>query len=410
MSLSIKHLSQYPTQIGQFEYLQILGWIKIKKDGKLSYLILFGGVLWQGKKNKDNIMATEVRLPRFGESMEEGTVVGCMVRVGDQVRKGEVIFEIETDKATLEMESPASGFVKYIVVELEQTVEVGDVLLVLGEEDEDVPQSLIDSLKKNDSPAGTTEPQALITEVRPEERYFEPDEDTEPENSVVLKPGTAVALTGRQKQIAEQMVRSKREIPCFYLSSKVDVTEPAKLKAGLETGETGIRFDAFIIKAVATALVDFPVMTGQIAGDSIELADVINIGFTVTAPKGVVFPVVKDAEKKDVTQIAQEMRRLTEKALNESLEPDDVRGACITISNPGRFGVDAFIPIVIPGQCSGFGVGRIVEEYMSVHGDTAVRKMMNLSLSVDHKIANGEYAARFLDAVRRLLENASTFI
>ncbi|HIJ69843.1 MAG TPA: 2-oxo acid dehydrogenase subunit E2 [Planctomycetes bacterium] len=354
-------------------------------------------------------MATEVRLPQFGEAIEEGTVVGCMVRVGDHVKKGDVIFEIETEKATLEMESPASGFVRYILVELEQTVEVGDVLLVLGEEDEDVPQSFIDSLKKNDSPAGTSEPQALITDVEPEEQHVVSAEDTEPENVVVSKPGTAVALTGRQKRIAEQMVRSKREIPCFYLSSKVDVTEPAKLKAGLGTGETEIGFDAFIIKAVATALVDFPIMTGQIAGDSIELADVINIGFTVAAPKGVVVPVVKDADKKDVTQIDREMRRLTEKALDESLGPDDVRGACITISNPGRLGVDVFIPIVIPGQCSGFGVGRIVEEYMSVRGDTAVRKMMNLSLSVDHKIANGEYAARFLDTVRKLLEDTSTY-
>jgi pyruvate dehydrogenase E2 component (dihydrolipoamide acetyltransferase) len=354
-------------------------------------------------------MATEVRLPQLGETMEEGTIVGCLVKVGDEVKKGDVIFEIETDKATLEMESPASGFVKHILVELEQTLPAGQVLLVLGDKDEKVLQDYIDSLTEARADVRRCVSEVQAVEIEPESKLFGPEDTELQQADVEIKPGATVALTRRQKQIAEQMVKSKREIPCFYLNSKVDVTELAKLKAKLSAGGTDISYDDFIIKAVAAALKDFPVMTGQIEGNSIKLADVVNIGFAVSAPRGVVAPVIKDADKKSILQIAEDRKVLTEKARSDGLLVNELAGACITISNPGALGVDMFIPIVVPGQCSGFGIGGIIETYVSVHGDTAVRRVMNLSLSVDHKVANGEYAARFLDTVRKLLEDTSTF-
>ena len=402
-------------------------------------------------------MATEVRLPQLGQTMEEGTIVGCVVTVGDEVNKGDVIFEIETDKATLEMESPASGFVKHIVAEMEQTLLVGEVLLVLGDKDEEVPQSFIDSLKTSSPVIGPSVPETEAATIEPAVQVAEPakrsgkvlasprakklakdlgvdltmvtgtgpagkiteqdvkeaagGEGTDAASAdVEIKLGATIPLSRRQKVIAEQMVKSKREIPCFYLTSKVNVTELTQLKAKLDgTGDTQITYSDFIIKAVATALAEFSLMTGQIEGNSIKLAAEVNIGLAVAAPNGVVVPVVKDADKKDVRQIAQETSRLTEKAQNGKLLAEELEGACITVSNPGALGIDTFIPIVIPGQCSGFGVGRIIEACVSAHGDTAVRKLMNLSISVDHKIANGDYAARFLDTVRKLLEDNSTF-
>lgn len=402
-------------------------------------------------------MATEVRLPQLGQTMEEGTIVGCVVTVGDEVNKGDVIFEIETDKATLEMESPASGFVKHIVAEMEQTLLVGEVLLVLGDKDEEVPHSFIDSLKTSSPVIGPSVPETEAATIEPAVQVAEPakrsgkvlasprakklakdlgvdltmvtgtgpagkiteqdvkeaagGEGTDAASAdVEIKLGATIPLSRRQKVIAEQMVKSKREIPCFYLTSKVDVTDLARLKAKLEgTGDTETTYSDFIIKAVATALAEFSLMTGQIEGNSIKLAAEVNIGLAVAAPNGVVVPVVKDADKKDVRQIAQETSRLTEKAQNGKLLAEELEGACITVSNPGALGIDTFIPIVIPGQCSGFGVGRIIEACVSAHGDTAVRKLMNLSISVDHKIANGDYAARFLDTVRKLLEDNSTF-
>jgi pyruvate dehydrogenase E2 component (dihydrolipoamide acetyltransferase) len=385
--------------------------------------------------------------------MEEGTVVGCVVKVGDEVNKGDVIFEIETDKATLEMESPAGGFVKHIVAEMEQTLLVGQVLLVLGDEHEEVPQNFIDTVKAAVSPAqapatptpATTEPEAKKANrggkvlASPRARKLAKDlgvdlatvAGTGPAGKVTeqdvkeavagggtdvaaadveIKLGAIIPLSRRQKVIAEQMVKSKREIPCFYLTSKVNVTELVQLKAKLDgNGETETTYSDFIIKAVATALAEFSLMTGQIEGNSIKLAEAVNIGLAVAAPNGVVVPVVKDADKKDVRLIAQETRRLTEKAQNGKLLAEELEGACITVSNPGALGTDTFIPIVIPGQCSGIGVGRIIEACVSVHRETVIRKLMNLSISVDHKVANGDYAAKFLDSVRKLLEDTSTF-
>lgn len=397
-------------------------------------------------------MATEVRLPQLGQTMEEGTIVGCMVKVGDEVKKGDVIFEIETDKATLEVESPAGGFVKHIAAELEQTLVVGDVLLVLGDKDEEVPQSFIDTVKAAASPVqapatttpAPTEPQAeqakrggkvlasprakklakdlvvdltTVTGTGPAGKITEQDvkgatqaKEVKPAaTGVEPKLGATIPVGRLQKITAERMVKSKREIPCFYLTVKADVTDLVKLRTKLNsTGDIKIAYNDFIIKAVASGLEKFPMMTGQVEGDVIKLAEAINV-VAVVAPNGLIVPVVKHAHKKDIRQIAAETKALIEKARNEKLLLTDLEGACITVSNVGSLGIDSFIPIVIPGQCSILGVGRIADTCVPDTGGAAVRKLMNLTLAADHKVVNGAYAARFLDSVRKLLEDTSTF-
>jgi pyruvate dehydrogenase E2 component (dihydrolipoamide acetyltransferase) len=402
-------------------------------------------------------MATEVRLPQLGQTMEEGTIVGCMVKVGDEVKKGDVIFEIETDKATLEMESPAGGFVKHIIAEVDQTLLVGEVLLVLGEKDEEVPQSFVDSLKAgvpaSQAPAAAPaaepvklQPQpaepaggmkasprakklaeklgvdlATVTGTGPAGKITEQDvkkaasAKPKPERPTVTtaeaKLGASIPLNKLQRITAERMLKSKREIPCFYLTVRADVTDLVKLRAKLnETGEVKISYNDFIMRAVATGLEKFPIMTGQLAGDTIQLAEVINIGLAVSVPDGLIVPVIKDVNKKDVMRIARDSGELTEKAHNNKLLLTDLEGGCITVSSLGAFGVEFFIPIVVPGQCSILGVGQITDTCVPDGGNIAVRKLMNLTLSVDHKVANGTYAAQFVDFVRKLLEDTSHFV
>jgi pyruvate dehydrogenase E2 component (dihydrolipoamide acetyltransferase) len=397
-------------------------------------------------------MAKEVRLPQLGQTMEEGTIISCMVNVGDEVKKADVIFEIETDKATLEMESPADGFVKHILAEVGQTLPVGEALMILGDKDEEVPQSFIDSLKsaapaaeppapavepvkmepKPDKPAGKvkasprakklaekfgvdltavagTGPAGRITEQDIKEAAS-PKTKTQAAGVTEIKLGATIPITKIQKLIAERMVKSKREIPCFYLTVKADVTGLVLLRTKLnETSETKISYNDFIIRAVAMGLEKFPIMTGQLEGDIIKLPESINIGLAVSTPNGLIVPVVKNADKKDVKQIAADSRALIEKAENEKLQLTDLEGACITVSNLGGFGVESFIPIVIPGQCSIFGIGRITDTCVPDNDGFAVRKLMSLTLSVDHKVANGVYASEFLDFVRKLLEDISSF-
>jgi pyruvate dehydrogenase E2 component (dihydrolipoamide acetyltransferase) len=150
-------------------------------------------------------------------------------------------------------------------------------------------------------------------------------------------------------------------------------------------------------------------MTGQLAGDAIFLADDICIGLAIDVPDGVVAPIIKDVDKKNVTEIARERAALVEKARNNKLKPPDFEGGCITISNLGPCGVESFIPIVIPGQCSILGIGKIIDACIPDNSDFAVRKLMAMTLSVDHRITNGAYAGQFLDFVRKQLEDTSTF-
>jgi len=406
-------------------------------------------------------MVKEVRLPQLGETMNEGTVVNCLVKIGDEVKKGDVIFEIETDKATLEMESPADGFVKSILVKMDQTVPVGTPVMILGEQNEVVSQAFIDSLTGGgavsavaaQTPAGPVVaegPQAApsaptgrvmasprakkladelgvdITRVKgtgPGGKITEQDvqnaaqakpaaaaKAAPPVSAGEAKLGATIKLNRLQKLTAERMLKSKQEIPCFYLTVRTDMTDLVAMRAKMnESGDVKVAYNDFIIKAVATGLEKFPLMTGQLAGDSIKLADAINVGLAISVQDGLVAPILKNVNKKDVRQIARDSKALVDRARADKLDLTDLEGGCITVSNLGAFGIDSFIPIVVPGQCSILGIGQITDTCVPENGNILVRKLMNMTLSVDHKVANGAYAAQFLDFVRKMLEDVSVF-
>jgi pyruvate dehydrogenase E2 component (dihydrolipoamide acetyltransferase) len=225
-----------------------------------------------------------------------------------------------------------------------------------------------------------------------------------------VKLGDTIPLNRLQRITAEKMLKSKQEIPCFYLMVRADVTDLVALRAKMsESGDVKVSYNDFIMKAVAIGLEKFPIMTGQLAGDSIKLADAINIGLAITVPGGLIAPIVKDVNKKDIKQIARDSQSLIERARNNKLAPSDLEGGCITVSNLGAFGIDNFIPIVVPGQCSILGIGRITDTCVPDGGNILVRKLINMTLSVDHKVANGAYAAQFLDFIRKQLEDTSTY-
>ena len=168
--------------------------------------------------------------------------------------------------------------------------------------------------------------------------------------------GETIPLSRVQKITAEKMLQSKRQIPCFYLTVRADVTDLVELRTRLnETGDVKISYNDFIMRAVAMGLEKFPIMTGQLAGDVIQLAESLGIGLAISVPAGLVAPIVKDVNKKDVRQIALDGQALIERARSNKLTPTDVEGGCITVSNLGAFGIDNFVPIVVPGQCSILG-------------------------------------------------------
>ncbi|MFC1781710.1 dihydrolipoamide acetyltransferase family protein, partial [Planctomycetota bacterium] len=228
----------------------------------------------------------------------------------------------------------------------------------------------------------------------------------EPEGDIKL--GQTIPVNRMQKITADRMLQSKREIPCFYLTVKTDATNMVELRAEMnKDGGVKVSYNDFIIKAVASGLEKYPIMTGQLDGANIKLADTANIGLAISVGDSLVAPILKDMNKKNLKEIASDSKALIEKARSNKLAPTDLEGGCITVSNLGAFGIDNFIPIVVPGQCSILGVGQITDTCMPSNGNILVRKFMNMTLSVDHKVANGAYAAQFLDYVKKMLEYPS---
>jgi pyruvate dehydrogenase E2 component (dihydrolipoamide acetyltransferase) len=281
-------------------------------------------------------MAREVRLPKFGDTMEEGTIVDCLVNLGDHVKSGDVLFEVETDKATLEIESPADGYVKQIIAEAGRTYRIETPLLILGDKDERITDEFLRALSAS-TPAAPP-----IAKPRRAERQQSTDLPMPiPVLPQDLKLGQTIPVSRLQKVTAQKMLRSKQDIPCFYLNSKADVTDLVAYRTKLnQSGKDEISYNDFVIKAIAIGLEKFPIMTGQIDDDDIKLAKSIGVGLAISTPEGLIAPIVKDPDKMTVFEIARYSKELIEKAKTNQLTLVDLEGGCITVSNLGAFGVD----------------------------------------------------------------------
>lgn len=223
--------------------------------------------------------------------------------------------------------------------------------------------------------------------------------------------GNTVPLGRLQKVIGQRMSWSKQNIPCFYLQRKADIGELLDLRRGAGRERSArITTNDFLIRALGLAVEKFPLMAGRKEDDDIIIAESANVGFAVAAPHGLVVPVVKHAQKKSVFEIAAESESLTQKARCNQLKPDDVGGACITLSNLGVFGIDSFIAITSPGQVSVLAVGNIVKSPAMKDSQVTICRKMDMAISVDHTIVNGDYAAGFMSFVVELLEQPQRLV
>ena len=223
--------------------------------------------------------------------------------------------------------------------------------------------------------------------------------------------GNVIPLTRIQRLIGERMLESKLSKPCFYIESKADVTELISIRPVLKKS-LGIKIttNAFYIRTLAIAAKKYPIMLGRLEGNNIRIAGAINVGFAVNAPQGLVVPVIKAADKKTLAQIAHLEKLLTEKARSNKLTLQDLEGETIGLSNLGVYGVDSFFGIVPPPASTILAVGNIIREVVPVDGRTEVRKKISLSLTVDHRITDGTYAAEFLNFIVEQLQNPKQLV
>jgi pyruvate dehydrogenase E2 component (dihydrolipoamide acetyltransferase) len=203
------------------------------------------------------------------------------------------------------------------------------------------------------------------------------------------------------------MLESKKSKPCFYIETKADVTELMAIRPQLRK-KFGVKVttNAFYIRCLSLAVDRFPLMVGTLEGDNIKVADSVNVGFAVTAPQGLVVPVLKNADKKTLGQIAEEEKLLTDKARSNQLTLDDVQGETIGLSNLGAYNVDSFIGIVPPPASVIISVGNVIPSVVIRDGQIVTRKMVSLTLAVDGRVAGDIYAAKFLSHFANLLQES----
>ena len=214
-----------------------------------------------------------------------------------------------------------------------------------------------------------------------------------------------------QKLIGKRMLNSKRTKPCFYLEAKADVTDLMAMRPKLKKQfGTKITTNAFYIHALALAVKKFPLTVATLDADTIKIADNINVGFAVNAPQGLVVPVVKDADKKTLPQIAQLEKQLTENARSNKLTLEQIEGETIAMSNLGAYGIDSFLGIVPPPVTAILAIGNVIKKPVPIQGSIESRKIVSLTVAADSRVINPRYAAEFLKYIVEQLQNPADLI
>ena len=210
--------------------------------------------------------------------------------------------------------------------------------------------------------------------------------------------GMRIPVSPMRKLIAKVTLDSKSQNPHYYVSMDVDMTNARRLKDSTKNSNTSLTYTDMTVRAAADALVEFPLLNGYVDGEEIVIGEHVNIGIMVDTPNGVITPVIAAAETLTLTEIHEKVRELAEKARDRKLRPPDIRGATFSISNLGMFGVTQFAAIIGPLQSGVLALGAAMDKPVVVDGQLAIRPIMTATISADHKIVDGAYAARFLQA------------
>jgi pyruvate dehydrogenase E2 component (dihydrolipoyllysine-residue acetyltransferase) len=395
-------------------------------------------------------MATDVIMPALGVAQEKGTLINWLKAEGQSVTKGEPLMEVETDKATVEIEAPASGILTNVIASPGDEIPVGNkiaLILAPGEKAEGTsakPSTAVRAraeaapqkpAKTELAPARTEEsrPSGIIP-ASPAARRIAREKGvdlstlrgTGPEGAILAEdvarslatetPASGgppriketVQLTPMRRIVGERMAKSKQSAPHFYLSMDVDMTEISRKRNALKTAGDAVvpSINDYILAASARALSDFPSLNAAFTDKGVEIYTDINLGMAVAIEDGLVVPVIRNADRLSLAGLAKESRALAEKAQKKKLFPLDYEGGTFTVSNLGMFGVDNFVAIINPPQCAILAVGQVAPRVIA-HGEgIAVRPMMTMSLSADHRVVDGAMAARFLQEIKAQLEKA----
>jgi pyruvate dehydrogenase E2 component (dihydrolipoamide acetyltransferase) len=417
-------------------------------------------------------MANPILMPMPGQMTEACVLVRWLKHEGDDVHPGDVLFEIETDKANVDVEAFEDGVLLRQTVVEGESVPVNAVCGWIGQRGEAIPDEVVPAAAEVPAAAGAVVPAIAppnataaaeptvpvvpaqrrsggkavspraarlaataaldLTTIRgtgPDGRITERDVQlaldagqaggSEPRRAanaaMAAVPGESVdveeprPLSRMRRVIAERMSRSVSTIPPFSITAAIDMTRVLAARDALRLSGTSVSVTDFVLAAAARTLPDYPEVNSRTDGTSIWLRRRVHLGVAVAVPNGLVVVVVRDADRASLGELHEHVARLAEAARDGVLAPDDMTGSTFTVSNLGMFDVDRFTAIVNPGEAAVLAVSSVRPTPVATGDGIAVRPVMNVTLSADHRIVDGELAARFMGALRRRLQDPESF-
>lgn len=407
-------------------------------------------------------------MPRMSDTMEEGNIIGWLKSEGDQVEAGETLAEVETDKATMELDSYTDGVLLHIAVK-EGTVPIDGIIAIIGQAGEDW-KHLLEGGAQTAAPAPAAAPVAAeVTPATP--AVAAPSGDTRVkasplaksiarqqgldissligsgDNGRVVKKDIEAALQGKtpapqavvqpapvapaapavvqpipvaestgafedkrvsqmRKVIAKRLSESKFGAPHFYLNVEINMEKAIQMRQQVNAvAEVKISFNDFVIRAAAAALRQHPAINASWLGDAIRYHKQVNIGVAVAIDDGLIVPVIRNADIKTLSQINTEVKTMAGKARDRKLQPEEMQGNTFTISNLGMFGIESFTAIINPPDACIMAVGAIIEKPIVKDGTITIGNMMKVTLSCDHRVVDGALGAQFLQTFKAILED-----
>ncbi len=415
----------------------------------------------------------EITMPRLSDTMSEGTITSWRKQVGDQIVAGDVLLEVETDKAIMELEAYDEGLLERIIVGEGESAPIGALIGMIGDGSGAAQQ---EAAPAAEAPAPEAAPAAPLAAEAPSPAITPADESassghsrplasplarryarergvdlrtvrgTGPQGRIIrtdieaaTRAGVAAAeadvpvapvanapaeaagrsdvpdvvevpLSAMQRVAAARLAKSKQEAPHFYLTSAVDVTDLIAFRATLNTtlvqaGGAKVSVNDLVVKAVATALHANPEVNVSFAGDLLRRHLRVHVGVAVAVPSGLLVPIVRDADRKGVSEIAAEIREMSGRARESRLRPDEMTGGTFTVSNLGMYGMEQFAAVINPPEAAILAVGAATEEIRPRDGAPVVRTILRITLSCDHRAVDGATGALFLQTLTSLLEN-----
>ncbi len=406
-------------------------------------------------------MAELIRLPKMSDTMEEGVIVKWNVKVGDTLKSGAILADVETDKATMELENFVKGTVLQLIAKEGEAIAVDSVIAVIGQPGEDFSALLsgsasvapsdknpVESAKQDATPVATPAIAAPVVEVTPEvsksddervkasqlakklaedkginineitgsgelgrivkrdiENFTPAVKSQTSSNTGWVESYDEVSVSQMRKTIAGRLAESKFTAPHFYLTMEINMDNAVAAREKMnEVADVKISVNDIVVKASAIALQKHPAVNSSWLGTKIRFNHHIHIGVAMAVEDGLLVPVVRFANQKNLSAISAEIKEYSIKAKSKKLQPTDWQGNTFTISNLGMFGIEEFTAIINPPDACILAVGGVKDTVGVVNGEIKPVKTMKVTLSCDHRVVDGVVGSKFLNTLKELLE------